>query len=476
MKLKWMVITLLVPEFLVGKALSDYISVRNCQPRLQRFGDEDGVEWSMSYYFLADMGGVAVDFTSCPIRDQLCSRSERSQDHLSHYGRSHTELQYLQPAGEVGSANGDSTNSQSLAFATAEATESLARDVTGSSNLRTILESTMRPSGFDTGQSPSYHIPAMSQRSGDHSGTPNQEALKPITEPALRPIYSRSGDWDDLGTLSRQNKIDTKYIGQINWSMEPHNVKIVTSVLEDMRLDYDLEPNAQSYISTMYPGWYHNLSCLQGSIWFLDANQILLARELGIIAALPLILKDEPDDWNKGDFLVKGLAVLQVVWLIIQVTTRRAQGRASSQFEIVVLVFSTCTFLIYGLLWNKSQDVQTPFAIPASRYATSDEMSRLANYGPFGWAVLRKRHWISNNESTGEEPRLKSHPFSSVLLLVQLFLAACIALLEIFSSPHRWSDCFGELLRLPLQRLRLRKSSYLFYASFLRLLLLGSAP
>ena len=120
---------------------------------------------------------------------------------------------------------------------------------------------------------------------------------------------------------------------------------------------------------------------------------------MGIINRLPKASEDRVDDCNKSDFLVKGLAVGQVLWLFVQLVARAHKGIVPSQLEIVVLAFAVCTFAMYLLLWNKPQDVRAPMYVPASRYPSADEMSRLAIAGPDIFSRYRTRHWIPNNTS-----------------------------------------------------------------------------
>lgn len=67
----------------------------------------------------------------------------------------------------------------------------------------------------------------------------------------------------------------------------------------------------------MYLSWLGNLRALQRDRWILDANQLLLARQFGIIKRLPDLLEDEVSDRNKGDIVVKVIALGQVTWFVI---------------------------------------------------------------------------------------------------------------------------------------------------------------
>ena len=69
-KIKWMVLTVLVPEYLMGKAFSDWsVSKDTCNQLKSAYGDEDGVEWEMIHTHFANMGGFALDFSEV-LRDK----------------------------------------------------------------------------------------------------------------------------------------------------------------------------------------------------------------------------------------------------------------------------------------------------------------------------------------------------------------------------------------------------------------------
>lgn len=140
-----------------------------------------------------------------------------------------------------------------------------------------------------------------------------------------------------------------------------------------------------------------NLKALCGDRWSLDANQIALARELGIINKLPAISEDEIDDLNKGDLVVKILAVSQISWLCIQLSTRLARNIPTTQLEVVTLAFTVCSILTYGLLYSRPKDVKTVQEVQAARYPTPAEMIRIANLGPSVFGFWRSDPAMPNH-------------------------------------------------------------------------------
>ena len=61
-KLKWMIVALVLPEFLVGRAVQDWMMAwRSAQSKLMRdIAARDGVTWSVVHAFYANMGGFIV--------------------------------------------------------------------------------------------------------------------------------------------------------------------------------------------------------------------------------------------------------------------------------------------------------------------------------------------------------------------------------------------------------------------------------
>jgi hypothetical protein len=59
---KWMLLTLMAPEILIGLALSQFVAARHGKGTMQEFAREDGVEWTMEHSHFADMGGFVIRF------------------------------------------------------------------------------------------------------------------------------------------------------------------------------------------------------------------------------------------------------------------------------------------------------------------------------------------------------------------------------------------------------------------------------
>jgi hypothetical protein len=87
----------------------------------------------------------------------------------------------------------------------------------------------------------------------------------------------------------------------------------------------------------------------------------------GLISSLPSISEDEINDKSKGDFVVKGIAILQVLWLVIQFATRHILGLPSPPIEVVALSSAICTIIMYLIWLEKPQDVRLSTPVHTAR-------------------------------------------------------------------------------------------------------------
>lgn len=107
-------------------------------------------------------------------------------------------------------------------------------------------------------------------------------------------------------------------------------------------------------------------------LFYPTAGELHRARKTRIILRLPDIRVEEIEDKSKGDSFVKGAAVVQVVWLLIQIITRASRHLPISQLEIMVVAFSVCSFVTYMLCWLKPQNVLVPIEISGSVHHDHD--------------------------------------------------------------------------------------------------------
>lgn len=55
-----MIITVLVPEYTLGRAFAEQVCARQIQRKMQHYADKDHVSWSLTHSYYAYMGGFAI--------------------------------------------------------------------------------------------------------------------------------------------------------------------------------------------------------------------------------------------------------------------------------------------------------------------------------------------------------------------------------------------------------------------------------
>ncbi|KAM0277067.1 hypothetical protein ACHAQH_006075 [Verticillium albo-atrum] len=118
-------------------------------------------------------------------------------------------------------------------------------------------------------------------------------------------------------------------------------------------------------------------------------SQLYEARKRNIIAALPHITEDELWDNSKGDSVVKVLALIQVIWMIVQVATRAALNKSTSPLEVMIIAFSVCALVIYLLMLDHPQDVNTSVNIAANRAAQLEDVQAIALSAPLSTSLTQ---------------------------------------------------------------------------------------
>jgi len=249
-KAVWMLVNILVPEFLLGKALAEFVAARHCTNAILEFQREekhdDEISWTPTHSHYANMGGVFVKFES-----------------------DHTES--------------------------------------------SIIEA---------------------------SDTTSQWIKKLI------------------------DRCEAGYpgLGPFDWAVHKKHHEFARTWLSSHLNDSDGRFGARM---------------LSGDVWALSASQLLLLRKMGVITRFPDISERQINDKNKADAVVKFIAIVQVLWLAIQLAVRAAAGRQSSQIEITALAFAVCALITYLLLIHRPKDVSVPVVISAYRDVTFEEFTEV---------------------------------------------------------------------------------------------------
>lgn len=103
-----------------------------------------------------------------------------------------------------------------------------------------------------------------------------------------------------------------------------------------------------------------------GVPYHLTADDVIFLRKAGHLKKLPNVTRDELCDKSKSDPLLKLIAIVQIVWSIIQISTRAIRRLPISLLELNVHALAACALLIYILCWYEPKDVQV--AITALEY------------------------------------------------------------------------------------------------------------
>ncbi|KAK4443630.1 hypothetical protein QBC34DRAFT_200902 [Podospora aff. communis PSN243] len=172
-----------------------------------------------------------------------------------------------------------------------------------------------------------------------------------------------------------RNQRGSRYLGSSDWNVHRHHYSLARNyIINSVGLGGRQGRVASNHRTA------NGARALCGDFWTLSALQLLEARKAGIIDKFPSVTVSEIDDKSKSDNLVKTLALVQVVWLGIQLSLRANAGRQSSQMEVMALAFAVCAFITYALLLQRPKDLNTPTVIQAVRSPTEEEFARIVEW------------------------------------------------------------------------------------------------
>jgi len=78
---------------------------------------------------------------------------------------------------------------------------------------------------------------------------------------------------------------------------------------------------------------------------------------------VPVIAEADIDDRSKGDGLSKGVAIVQLVWFVIQLVARSVQNLPTTLLELDTLAVAALTCIAYGWWWKKPKDVGRAYPV-----------------------------------------------------------------------------------------------------------------
>lgn len=369
MKVKWMVFALLAPEVLLGAAVTDLLSAKTSEDDMRDFAIHDGVEWTSTHGFLANIGGFVVRFDDDGPRNSTepeTRKTAKKYDRCEQCSATVEPMSMAMPPGKEEddverAVNRGKGRSKPLTYPAFKIDEEV------------IVEKSTREE-----LTKSHHIPKAAQEKTFSS-------FDIIW--ANDRLKHKFDSWLSLSALSRQNLSQPWNMGSaMDWRPHLGNQAAILQSLSLLKCD-----TVECVFSL-----YLNLAALQGNIWVLDARQLYFARKWGIIS-LPNVSEEEVYDKSKSDVLIKLIALGQMIWLAVKLITRHIRRHPTTQLEIMTLAFAACSSVTYLLLLKKPKDVKFPITIRACRLPTPIELLTLANFGPLVWfdAIMFER-WTSS--------------------------------------------------------------------------------
>ncbi|KAG2117511.1 hypothetical protein BD769DRAFT_1778022 [Suillus cothurnatus] len=128
---------------------------------------------------------------------------------------------------------------------------------------------------------------------------------------------------------------------------------------------------------------------------------------------IPIIMEADIEDRSKGDALSKGIAIVQLVWFVLQLVARYIQKLPMTLLEFETLAVATLTCIAYGFWWKKPKTVGRPYAVYWK--GTASPPSELA-YDKVD-AIFAAENWVD-------------------LLLTYVYSLPSLMGVGIFNSPH----------------------------------------
>lgn len=409
-KIRWMIVGLFAPEFILCTAVVHLASSWNNNKEMAKWAENDRVQWTLSHSFFANMGGIAIKF---PDNDLESQESNSDIQRLSH------------PRSETGN----------------ELSQLLAAEPQAAP-LPDLEAGKMHDAYLENEQSEARSVipkePSNSNRKSTEPETSN-DVQKWMS------IRSQDREWG-FSAFVNATYLEYSCQGKGPWRLSPKNRDAVEKSLQIVH------PNDLSVGSNKNPmAWYNAVASLQGNVWILTAPQLHFARESGIISSLPDILDDDLDNQSNSDALVKMLAVLQTSWLVLQLITREHHGIASSQLEVLTLASTIYAFVTYIALWKKPQDITVTTVVEATRHPSPEEVVRLGGLGPTVQGAFTKVPYLPNNYL----PRIIRHGREAKDIFIVLVAVGG----AIFGAIHcvAWNFIFPN----PAERILWRVSSIL---------------
>ncbi|MCJ1450099.1 hypothetical protein MMC28_000428, partial [Mycoblastus sanguinarius] len=413
-KLKWMMLSFLAPEYILAKALAEFLAARESRRQFadlkahdpqKQFEDK---EWTTTHAYFANMRGFVLRFDVEAVKMPL---EPHKPDEL---GRS---LQNPNPSGDPPYFEQDARRAETIELSQCEKICGLSckcRPDQASKDERGLSPSSRpSPEALSPVQNGSIELHSLKVEANSQPEAPGIEVTQLPTSP--RDFASRKSD--DLTAISPSTLVNATPISMVH----RHGFRN-TNTQTTMEDDHDFPfPGSMTPNTPANGRGYHRLQTTKGFVshedlmsdtptaidieqaklgphekwkatWALSSMQMYYAYKVGIMP-LPDVTAEDLNDRSKGDALVKGAAVMQITWLVIQIIARAFQHLAISQLEITVLAFAACAIVTYFLLWHKPQDVKVPIYIDIPNVLTRQQIIQLAARSPVSNLVVHQ-FWL----------------------------------------------------------------------------------
>lgn len=179
----------------------------------------------------------------------------------------------------------------------------------------------------------------------------------------------------------------------------------------------------------------------------LDSSYLALAKEHNIIETMPHIEREEIADRNKTDGLVKLLAILQVIWLIAQLATRKYLGLPTTTLEINTAAIAASAFCLYVIEWIKPKDVGVLFyvkASPGTSYESFAEKVRTDRHKPT--SLETGRYYISNKKTAQCCPGKHKLDPRTMHLVASIISIPLFGVIHLFAWNYTFPTPFEQFL------------------------------
>jgi hypothetical protein len=261
-KVKWMIVTLLGPEFMVGKSLADRSSAFYNKRVMTDFAAIDGVEWTATHAFFANMGGFAISFAAAS--DELSDTDSPDEDKTTSLGSCQQGSSGFSFRLSCSDINGNDAQS----FEHLKREDSVVRKSNEHQDSRgPVLSTETLPIGIDE---------PTSDAETDMRSIEAIISLESLHEVGTHAYISRFVDGPQLDVIRNRNKKLDKIIGEIDWSVSLKNRLSVIEAIGQARYN--------NY-TWRFREFVHNAAALQGNFWIVDAAQLACVREANIVAS-----------------------------------------------------------------------------------------------------------------------------------------------------------------------------------------------